>query len=177
MDLKTKTTFERIETKLAALEQELSTLPKEDLNHVPSPGAWSVLDILHHLKLAENYGLGYTQKKLSFNPTLAADNWQSRFRSWLLDTFNRSSLKIKAPKGVDESFFPKDVPMEQIFQEWKQQRFEMHTFLDGLAPEIYTKQVYKHPLGGRLSLASMVSFFESHFDRHYKQIQRTLPKQ
>ncbi|GAB5554594.1 MAG: hypothetical protein Sapg2KO_41850 [Saprospiraceae bacterium] len=173
MDQKTKAIFDKLEWKLQALEQELSDLPVEQLSKSPKPGAWSVLDILHHLKLAEAYGHKYSEKKLSFNPSLPKDNWQAQFRSWLLNTFNRSSLKVKAPKGVDESFFPKEIPFEQIMEEWKAQRKALRTFLEGLDPEIYTKQVYKHPLGGRLSLADMLRFFDSHFDRHHRQIQRT----
>lgn len=174
MDQKTKALFDNLEQKLLALEKELSVLSSEQLTKVPKPGAWSVLDILHHLKMAESYGHQYSEKKLSFNPTLPNDNWQARFRSGLLNAFNRSSFKIKAPKGVDESFFPKDVAFDQIIMEWKAQRMALQTFLAGLDPEIYTKQVYKHPLGGRLSLYDMLRFFDSHFDRHYKQIQRTL---
>lgn len=174
MDQKAKAILDRLEQKLRALEQELSALPTEQLTKVPKPGAWSVLDILHHLKMAEAYGHRYSEKKLSFNPSLPNDNWQSRFRARLLNTFNRSNLKVKAPKGVDESFFPKDVPFQQIMEEWKGQRTALYSFLESLDAETYKKQVYKHPLGGRLSLADMLSFFDSHFDRHYKQIQRTL---
>ena len=97
-------------------------------------------------------------------------------RATLMNAFNRSPLKRKAPKGVDETNFPKNVSFSQIKEQWLAQRNELKTHLESLPTDLYNKQVYKHPFAGRLSLAGMLSFFDSHFDRHYRQIKRTLKK-
>ena len=174
MDQRTKDLFTKLEKKLSALEQELTKLPAEQLSKRPKLGAWSVLEVLHHLKIAEAGSQRYIEKKLSYNSELPNTNLQSEARSLFLTVFNRFPLKFKAPKAVNEANFPKDIPFSQIMEDWKVQRQNLHDYLNSLDASLFKKQVYKHPLGGRLSLTNMLQFFDSHFDRHYQQIQRTL---
>lgn len=174
MDPNTQKIFDRIDQKMDALIKELENMPEEKLQQHPEPGAWSVLEVMYHLMLSEKLSRAYIQKKLSFKPDLPANNWSARLRSFLLDTYNRGPIKRKAPQNVSESQFPKDLTFVGVVTEWKNERQTLRTYLEGLEPALYQKQVYRHPFGGRLSLAAMVSFFNSHFDRHYKQIRRVL---
>ena len=174
MDAKTLGLLDKIDAKLAQLKKELSQVPAEKLSQNPSEGAWSVLQVMIHLRMAEGYAHQYLQKKLSFDPKLPNTNLQSAFRTSFMNAFNRMPFKIKAPKGVDTSSLPKIEPLETQMEQWEQQRKALRAYLSGLDDSLFKKQVYKHPFAGRLSLAGMVSFFDSHFDRHYKQIQRTL---
>ena len=59
-------------------------------------------------------------------------------------------------------------------KKWKQQRLDMKNFLSQLPEDIYKKEVYKHPFAGRLTLNGMLKFFDSHFDRHHRQINRII---
>ncbi len=172
MDNKTKKLLQKLEAKLDQLHQELKPLSKEQLATQPAEGSWSVLNILEHLSLAEYHAQRYLEKKLSFKPELPKVDLSSKFRVLTLNTFNRSPFKIKAPKGVD--VFQSELPLDDFIKQWKGQRKQLVSFLETLPEEVFDKQAYKHPLGGRLPISGMVSFFDSHFDRHRKQIKRTL---
>lgn len=174
MDRQTQRALSKADAKLDSLLAELEVLPEEVLKKTPAPGAWSVLDVMHHLQLAEYYSQAYVEKKLSFDPELKPTNLGSWFRSQLLNTYSRWPMKWKAPKGVDEHSFPQDSSLEEVAQKWKTQRAKLKSYLEELPEDLYKRQVYKHPFAGRLSLAGMVSFFNSHFDRHHRQIRRTL---
>jgi len=54
------------------------------------------------------------------------------------------------------------------------ERKDLYEFIDSVSEDYIDKEVYKHPLGGRLSLTGMLEFFDSHFDHHSKQIFRAL---
>jgi len=174
MDKKTANELQKANRNLDQLISRLEELPPEQLSAAPSEGAWSVLDCLHHLRLAEYYAHAYIKKKLSFNPELKSNNLSSWMRSKMLTTYSRWPMKWQAPKGVDKAAFPEDSSLEEIVGKWKGQRQKLESYLNELPIELFGKQVYKHPFSGRLSLAGMVTFFNSHFDRHLKQINRTI---
>jgi len=174
MDLKTKTILDRIDHKLEQLVSELEQQPAEQLNQEPSPGAWSPLQVLYHLLLAEKLSLGYIKKKLSYDPELPKVDWRARLRTFVLDTYLKTPLRRKAPDNVNETKFPDDLSLEQIAKEWRVSRQDLRRYFEGLEPELFSRQVYKHPFAGRMSLAGMLSFFETHFDRHYRQIKKAL---
>lgn len=174
MDQKTKQILDRIDHKLDQLISDLEQRPAEELGKEPHPGAWSPLQVLYHLMLSEKLSLGYIQKKLSYDPELPKIDWKARMRSRVLDTYLRGPLKRKAPDQVNETNFPDDLSLAQIAGEWRTFRQGMRSYFEGLEPELFSRQVYKHPFAGRMSLSAMLSFFDSHFDRHHKQIQRAL---
>lgn len=176
MDQTTQKKLDHLDQKLASLLRDLEKYSEEELQKSPQPGAWSVIQVLSHLMLSEKLSQAYVKKKLSYNPKLPSVNWQSRMRSFLLDTYVRSPLKARAPKNVNESQFPENLTIAQISADWKNDRASLRTYLSSLESGLFKKQVYKHPFGGRLSLAAMISFFDSHFDLHHKQIQRTLKR-
>ncbi|MEO0341172.1 MAG: DinB family protein [Bacteroidota bacterium] len=174
MDNKTKNLLKKLESKLDRLHEQLKAIPAEQLAAQPTEEAWSVLNILEHLSLAEYHAHRYLEKKLGFNPELPKVDLSSRFRVIALNAFNRSPFKIKAPKGVD--VFQSELPLDAFIEKWKAQRAKLVSFLESLPEEVFDKQAYKHPFGGRLPISGMVAFFDSHFDRHAKQIKRTLRK-
>jgi uncharacterized damage-inducible protein DinB len=176
MNQPTQKILDRIDHKLEKMISDLEQRPTEALNQAPYPGAWSPLQVLYHLVLAEKLSLGYIKKKLSYNPELPKADWRARLRTSVLNAYLKSPLKQKAPANVNESNFPDDLSLEQITKDWRAMRQELRSYLEGLEPELFSRQVYKHPLSGRMSLAGMLSFFENHFDRHHKQIQRALAK-
>lgn len=174
MDQQTEKILDRIDHKLKKLISDLDKKPAEQLTQEPQPGAWSPLQVLYHLMLSEQLSLRYIKKKLSYDPELPKVDWKARLRTFVLDAYLKSPFKRKAPTNVNESNFPDDLSLVQIAKEWQATRQELRLYLEGLEPELFSRQVYKHPISGRMSLAAMLSFFDSHFDRHHKQIKRAL---
>ncbi len=166
--------LDRMDAKLQRLLTDLQAYSEAELNRKPSPESWSVLQILHHLMLAERLSVGYVRKKLSFNPTLPNTGLLTWLRLQGLRTYNWLPVKLKAPKAVGKENLPDESTLADAAQQWLAQRAELRTWLSALPEELFKKELYKHPLAGRQSLYGMLLFFEGHFDRHLQQIQRSL---
>ncbi len=170
-------------TQLQGLNDELDQLLKslgdhshETLNKPPKDGAWSAMQILHHIKLAEYYSYKYCEKKLSFTPQLNKVGWQENLRGKLVKWYLQLPLKAQAPTNMSGSALPPESKLVDIEAEWKKQRKNLQQFLEELPDKYIDKAVYKHPFGGRLSFAGMLDFYQAHFRRHQRQIWRSIPK-
>ncbi|MEM6320389.1 MAG: DinB family protein, partial [Bacteroidota bacterium] len=176
MDKKTAVLLHKIDEKLAALLRDLKNYSDAKLNEQPSESSWSVLQIMQHLMGAEKGALAYVQKKLSFNPELEKANVLSGLRSTFLNLSLAAPFKIQAPAAVSGDFLRTDLTFWEVAKQWKSQRKALALYLEELPEEFFEKELYKHPLTGKMSLAGMLSFFSTHMDRHTRQIRRTLKK-
>lgn len=174
MKAKTTQRLQKLTANLDELLRELSAYSDETLNTQPGPGKWSALQTMHHLLLAEGYAQRYVAKKLSFNPKLKKAGLTDRWRTFLLQLYLSSPFKYKAPAAVDGENLPTDTSLAETKDLWLQQRRELTVQLEGYPPEIFSRSLYKHPFAGRMTLDGMLIFFQTHFDRHRKQIERTL---
>lgn len=166
--------FRRMDAQLNQLLEQLKHLSHQQLNRKPNEESWSVMQVLHHLMLVERYAMLYLQKKLSYNPALKKAGLSASLRELALRAYLRSPLKFQAPESISGANLPAESSFWEIAKQWKLQRAELKSYLESLPPELYSKEVYKHPLAGRLSLKGMMSFFEDHFNRHLRQINRML---
>lgn len=160
----------------ASLNTLLERLLQEDryLDQKLSPERWTVYEVMQHLMLSEGNSLKYLRKKTLGMKQLKTAGFQAGFRIWLLEMVMRSPIKFKAPKGAGVEVF---VPVESfaaLSGQWQKQREELRQFLSELPMEIFDKEVYRHPRSGMLSIGGMLRFFQVHFDRHGKQIERIL---
>jgi len=176
MDNKSKTHLKTLNQKLTLLLRDLKTYTDAKLNEQPSDSEWSVLQIMQHLMMAESSAVGYVKKKLSYEPELVNANVLSSFRSIFLSMALTSPIKIKAPAQISGDALLTGLTFWEVAKQWKVQRNELETYLKSLPADYYTKDLYKHPLSGKMTLSSMLSFFNKHVDRHTRQIKRTLKK-
>lgn len=169
--------------KLQGLDHELQQLldqlrpySHEVLNQSPKPGAWSAMQVLHHVKLSEFYSQQYCEKKLSFEPQLKQAGWLENVRAKLVVGYLRAPFRVKAPKAIAGPALPEESQLSAIETEWKAQRKSLAQFMAKLPDQYLDKAVYKHPMGGRLSFMGMLDFFQAHFRRHQQQIWRSIPR-
>lgn len=166
--------YANLDNKLTKLLDELKQHPDEFLNKSPGEGQWSALQTMYHVMLAEKKAHQYIHKKLSFHPTLKKAGVASWGRQALLKTYLNSPVKAKAPAAVGDQVIPTDLTFWEIAKPWKENRADFLQYLHTIPVEYIDKEIYKHPGAGRMSLNGMLSFFETHFDRHLKQIYRAL---
>ncbi len=169
-----------LDKKLNLLLEELKDYSEDQLNRKPAEDKWSVIQVMHHLLLAETGSYNYVNKKLSFNPVLKKTGIMTWFRRTLMKFFLRTPIKFKAPKGVGSEFLPDRAGFWDTAKLWKEQRVKLKEFLATLPEERLKQEVYKHPMAGRQGLNGMFDFFDLHFDRHHKQIRKIVkhyPKQ
>ena len=124
--------------------------------------------------MSENYSLQYVKKKLSFNPELKNAGVKAAIRELALNTYLSSPFKWKAPEAISGDNLPDHETFWKTVQTWKNQRIELREFLETLPDELLKKEIYKHPFTGRISISGMLQFFNQHFNRHNKQIQKII---
>lgn len=163
----------RLNSKLEKLVNSLNGLSHQQLNKQPEPGAWSILQVMQHVMLAEKLSVGYVRKKTSRPETLKKAGFGYFFRYAVLKIFLALPFKFKAPAVVSEDKFPEESNFEKVVAEWKMVRSDLVQLLEGIHPSWQDKEIFKHAVAGRMTLDGMLTFFEDHFDRHLKQIERT----
>ena len=163
-----------LDAQLTALFKEMEGYTEAQLNAKPSENAWSATQVMHHLMLSEKYSVQYCRKKLSFNPKLKKANWRTNLSYYLLDFYLWLPVKIGAPKMIATPMLPVHSTLPDIKKEWAILRKDLHLFIKETPAELFDKELYKHPLIGRMTIGGMVHFFQGHFKRHHRQIKRTL---
>lgn len=174
MNSKIENQLEQIDTKMEHLLKDLQQYSEATLNRKPTPNSWSVLQILQHLMLVESASEKYVRKKLSYNPSLKKVSILTSLRIVGMRMYNLLPIKLKAPTYVNENNFPATSTLTEVAEKWKAQRRELRTYLATLPADVFDKEVYKNPIVGRLSVLGMLQFYEGHFDRHRKQVDRLL---
>ncbi|MCP3933286.1 MAG: DinB family protein [Bacteroidetes bacterium] len=159
---------------LIALLNKLESYSDTSLNKKPDAESWSVLQILHHLIRSEGLSKKYVEKKLSFKPKLNRPGLSNIFRNFLLKSYLNVPIKFKAPKGVSTPHLPESSDIKSTKDIWLNQRKELRQYLKTIPSEMIGKEIYKHPIAGRLTLPQMLDFFQTHYERHKKQLEKTL---
>ena len=160
---------------LQKLENDLSKYPSEQLNRKPAPGQWSVMQVVNHVMMAEAGSLYYLKKKLSDPSAIKKAGIGSAIRTWLLNLSQIiPGLKFKAQAFINEDKLPPVSDREAVFQQWRASRAALRAFLESQPDEIFTKEAFRHPRAGRMTIVQMLSFFGSHLNRHVRQIKRAL---
>lgn len=169
-----QTKLRRLETSLDLLFRELKNHPAERLNFQPTPGAWSALQVMQHLLAAEKLSVFSIRRRMEKGTKFRQASLRSWSREVLLALSLRVPLKFKAPAGVAEEYFSPGATFSSVSAEWSAARNDLGNFLANLPADLARKQIYRHPRGGWMSAAGMLDFFIVHFERHQKQIERTL---
>ncbi len=168
------TKLDALDGDLEQLYQTLQAVDQERFNQAPHPDKWSAAQILNHVMRAEELSLKYCQKKLSFQPQLNKAGLGAGFRSALVHYCMKLPFKFEAPPGMGTDSLPATDEVSHVFESWHQHRNNWRTFFKELPEAYLDKEVYKHPVGGRLSWMGMLRFFKSHCDHHRPQIDRAL---
>ncbi|RMF20785.1 MAG: DinB family protein [Bacteroidetes bacterium] len=166
--------LERLDAGLNDLLESLSGLTDEQINAPAPDGGWSIAQVMLHLMVAEELSVKYIRKKLSFNPKLEKAGLKAALRRLALIGYLKTPLKFKAPKGVDATSWSEPVPLEELRERWLKARAELRILLEELPSDTFDKELYKHPLVGKLPVSAMLEFYQVHFERHLGQIRRQL---
>ncbi|MFN0203450.1 MAG: DinB family protein [Bacteroidia bacterium] len=164
--------FDTFEKKRQNLIHSLENIGDEKLNTAPKVGEWSAIQVMWHLISAEGNAVKYVRKKALGKNALQTAGWGSSARLILLNFVLALPIKFKAPKIVEA--VPERVSWEETKKEWEKVRQELRELLASFDENEMRKPLFKHPLVGKMDLYQMLSFMESHFDRHLGQIKRAL---
>lgn len=166
--------YEKMQADLQGLYNELKDQPDVVLNKKLAEGKWSVLQVMHHLIIAERGSVAYVKKKMSFNPEYTKAGLMTGFRHLGLKFYMGAPVKFKAPEVVGDSKLPDESTFWETVKLYNTTREELKELLENFPPELLNKEVYKHAMAGRQTIKQMLVFFDRHFVRHRKQIRKNV---
>jgi uncharacterized damage-inducible protein DinB len=143
----------------------LAGLAEEDCRRQPAEGAWSVLDCVEHLVMAESLMLRRLQNDRKPRVTEAPNREQI-----FLERMGSRARKVEAPEtGQPTGRFPNLAAARSQFESVRAAaiRFAEENKEDLRATEV----IHPHPLVGVVSSCEMLIIIAKHAERHALQIE------
>lgn len=165
--------FDLLEGKKQELLAKLDQLEEATLQLAPNPDAWSVLQIISHLEKIDAGTHAYIEKKLSHNPVLKKSGIFTQIKSFALHlALKIPRAKYKAPKKLIAK--PTEESYSELKSKWKETRSKMEEIFEPMSEELLHAEFFNNINVGHIKILQQMSFLNLHFDRHRKQIDRTL---
>lgn len=164
--------FDRLEAVRRRIESSIEGIDPAVLNSPPSPGRWSAAQVIGHLVKSESLSVSYIAKKASDPSRLKPAGLSHSLKAMLVIAFMGVPVRFSAPEIVAE--IPEAGNPAELRARWQVTRSEMRALLDGLPDALLGTCLYKHPVGGPMTLESALDFMIAHATRHAKQIDRAL---
>lgn len=172
MDASLTAQYNAIEKSRKELFDDLRNYDDDVINKKPSPGAWSIAQVAEHLIIAEEGSLKYLQKKTQDTSKVPVAGLGSKWRFFLTNTVFVLNINFKAPPVVVPS--NNFATIQELDTRWTKVRSETFQLLNKLPEADLKKEIWKHAVAGKMDIYQMVAFFNMHFNRHRKQVYRTL---
>ncbi|MEM8560535.1 MAG: DinB family protein [Bacteroidota bacterium] len=164
--------FDALERRRTIFLDTLGSLTPEVRQREPSPGAWSLNELMHHLVLVDSGMVRSIQYYLDKPPrTPDSGSWMKVLG---MRVFFALPTRVRVPAQV-QAIVPSDTPdFETLAQQWDAARTDLRATLEAVSHERLKTAAFKHPLSGRMSLLNAVAFIGWHHDHHRAQLRRTL---
>ncbi len=128
-------------------------------------GAWSPLEVAHHLALIEAQVLGGMT-----GDATGARRAQDRIGRIGLRAVFRFGLRVSIPT---EAVRPDPtLPMGEVDEIWTEAREALLEHLRGLDHEALREARFRHPVAGPLSPLGWIDFLVDHQNHHFRQLHR-----
>lgn len=164
--------FLKLEDEREKFFNELKNYDDDLLNKQPAPSKWSVAEVIAHLITAEEMSLKYLSKKIQDTSKEKPETLKSKYRWLLVQIVFTFNIKFKAPEIVEPKMGYQS--LATLEAKWSDVRNQTLQVLQKLSDEEVNKTLWKHAIAGKMNLQHMVQFFGMHYNRHKKQIERTL---
>lgn len=170
MDSLLLTKYNALENKRQQLFAELSKKSSDELNYVPNPSSWSIIQAVHHVMNAERLSVEYMSKKIKGINSSPKTGLNAKLRFFLLKTLLQSSIKFKAPKVLADP--PANESLQNMQSQWNESRNKLKNLLENFPAEHENKEVFKNLVAGKLNIHQMMGWANDHFTHHLLQIDR-----
>ena len=172
MATKFETRFNDIETSRKNLLAELKQYPDDLLNKKPSDKAWSPIQVMEHLMISEEASLKYLQKKTLDTSKSHNAGLKGKWRLFITKAMFGTPFTFKAPTLLNPT--NKYATLAEVETSWNKIRSDLFQLLNKLPAKELEKDIWKHAIAGKMNIYHMVEFIDFHFNRHRKQIERTI---
>lgn len=165
--------FNRLEKQLDNLLQMVKTLSSEQQNFKPDGRSWSILQVFRHMMQSEGQINKYLRKKILGAATARKAGIVAILRSAVLNAAMRLPMKYKVPDTIQVDF-DENYDFEALSAEWKSLREDLRLFLENIDEETARKEIFRHPVVGRMNLLQGLAFMQEHLERHTRQVERNM---
>jgi len=157
--------FDRLEDGRRTLIETLRPLPDRSLLHKPAPESWSILEEFQHLVLAEQ------KTGPNFGAASASEEKNPEMVEVVLQVLDQD-MRVDVP---DPAMVPDGrVGFEKLIQDWETARRRLRHFLESCGPDDLQTVVSRHPVTGPLAVDDYLRLIASHFNHHYRRIEKAL---
>ena len=160
--------FARLNRELEILLKEWEQTPEAILQKKKPDDGWSNLQAGWHLIKSERQTLEYIRKKIQGGSEIAKAGLKARLRHFVLVTSLRLPIRFRAP--VSSIHPPDETNSKETIEEWRKTRHNWAEFLKTFPEDMAGREIFRHPLAGRLSLHQTLDFFQQHFRHHLRQL-------
>ena len=160
------TTLPYLERKKDELLESLQRWPEEHLQFQPAGGGWSAAQVVDHLVRTETEIVAAAQAGLAQPHRIGV---RDRAGTWFLQRVFQSNRKVKAPGSV-QAIMPADAPsLAECAQRWGRTREELAALKEDA--ELASGQgLFRHPVGGWMTMDGVLDFFAVHIHHHGFQL-------
>jgi hypothetical protein len=163
--------FEKLEATRQQLLHRLATLDDSTLHYRPANKKWSIVQIIFHLNHSENSSVKYIAKKSQGGNSVPKSNFITSVRSTLLSTALQY-LKWKKPAVLPDP--PENLDAKEVMRSWDETRVLLKQLLEQLPNDMHGREIFRHPLAGRMNMIHALTFMQEHFNHHLKQIEERI---
>lgn len=167
------TEVSKLEKQLDELLQMVKPLSSKQQNFKPDANSWSMLQVFRHMMQSEGQINKYLRKKILGAETTGKAGIGAFFRSIILNTAMRLPIKFKVPDAIKVNL-DENYDYEKLSTEWKSLRKEIRAFLEDINEETARKEIFRHPVMGRMSILQGLAFMQVHLERHTQQVERIM---
>ena len=156
-----------LEQRREALLREFESLTREQLAFQPGPEAWSIEQVIEHLLLVEG---GIVERVTTRPPRAVRFRVRDRIGYAAVWVVLNYGFRIKAPI---QSVLPRNgITLAAAAEQWRLMLRLLSAHIETVRDEDLRLTVFKHPIGGPMTLAEALLFIKRHFDHHLRQIAR-----
>ena len=157
--------IQALDARRTALLSEVGTLRPEELRASPTPGIWSVLEVVEHLVAAEQVILQGLPDPATLTPR--PRELRHRLTYPLVWAVLRFGIPVKAPS---RRMLPTGgASLDELRTRWEATYRWLRTYAAGLAPGS-DPAVFRHPVCGPLTLRQALRLDRLHLEVHARQI-------
>jgi len=148
---------------------EASTWTSEALCYRGAKDSWCALELIDHLSRAEKLTTVRIHETLRGN---FPHRREGRLRRALLFSILQSSLRVSVPKQLPELIPQIPSTLQIVADDWRRAHSDLILTSKQVDLQDHRLAVFRHPVGGRMSLTSAITFLTLHLRHHRHQWNR-----
>lgn len=173
MKIHTINSFEQLDYQRKEFMRLLDQHTPAQLHFKTAPDHWSMVQVADHLYHSEKLAFEYIRKKLNSDMLKEPDaGVGSVVRRMFLNAALGLPIKYKAP--LPALIPSSDRKLSEVKEDWAALRKDYRHLMENLDKPFFQKELFKHPIAGKMKLDDAFRFMHQHTERHVKQVERII---